>query len=117
MSKFRYRTGWRSKLVLQVAVEMPSSTDHNNLESPAYTKWRDATVGDLNGHAFKPTKRESSGDLLWRLRSGWLGGLVLQVADKPVVSSTNISNDDWYDATVRSLSRSLTSPLPAPVDP
>ncbi len=113
MTQFRYRTGWMSKLVLQIAVDVPSSIDHNNLESPSYTTWRDATVGDLNGHTFKPTKRECGQDMLWRLRPGWFGGMFLQVADKPF-SDINVSTDEWQDATVRSLSRSLTSPVPVP---
>jgi hypothetical protein len=44
--KFRYRSNWRGKLILQIEV----TYQHNHCEGmdfSHYTLWRDATVSDL----------------------------------------------------------------------
>lgn len=49
---FRYRAGFRNKLILQVELHKCNTDMH--FDDRWYTEWRDATIEDLNTIEVKP---------------------------------------------------------------
>ena len=56
LPRFRHRTGWRGRLVLQIAETVPTNYDPQTDDQPHSWAivWRDATVADLSEHFLMP---------------------------------------------------------------